>query len=103
MLYPKDNSYSAKSIINFVNVKSMDENKTRLLASIGTIYLVKEFFVVDSLIECRCDQICCAGNFGNHYQKCCRENVVSTSSQNHEATYDAIYKNGVPLHSNVTI
>jgi hypothetical protein len=59
-------------------------------------------FTVDSSIECRCDKICCVGNFGNHYQKHCRKDVVSTSSQNHEATYDAIYRSGEPLHSNGT-
>ncbi len=60
-------------------------------------------FIVNNSVEHKCDKKIYARNFGNHYRKSFCKDVVSTLSQNHKATYDAIYKNSEPLHSNGTI
>jgi hypothetical protein len=60
-------------------------------------------FTVDNSVERKCDKICYARNFGNHYQKYCHEDVVSALSHNHKATWDAIYKRNESLHLNGAI
>jgi hypothetical protein len=60
-------------------------------------------FIVNNSIKHKCDKICYARNFGNHYRKSCCKDVVFALSHNHKATYDAIYKNNEPLRSNGTI
>jgi hypothetical protein len=33
-------------------------------------------FTIDNLVECICDKICYARNFGNEYQKSCHKDVI---------------------------
>jgi hypothetical protein len=56
-------------------------------------------FIVHSLVKHRCNIICGAWSFGNHYQKSHRKDFVFATNQNHKAARDVLYKRGEPLHS----
>jgi hypothetical protein len=36
----------------------------------------QRIFIVDNSVEHKCDKICYASNFGNHYRKSCCKDVV---------------------------
>jgi hypothetical protein len=56
-------------------------------------------FIVHSLVKHRCNRICGAWNFGNHYQKSHCKDVVFATNQNHKAACDVLYRRGELLHS----